>query len=502
MVNCVMIMRKGYVIRSGSEPTLSFLKRWRRSVVSDQPEPALIAPESVEATREQASGHAGTPAVRPGAADPGDGLTRSTVPIGTTRPGTTVAPPRTDERVTDPMLRDSSTAPRVEARPSISSTLPTLPEIADDVELPETSPSTSKRPFPIGSPSPSDAGESRSKGDARNRPRRQPQPIGPAVAAAYRLFEKDDPEGATAILDQAALAAPLQAAGRELLDVLLPSNTSLLIIDAVLAHNDGDLTLLERSHWLARRFDSTAPDAMIQREAALDLLAAATMAGEAGWALVQEPERRARLDAALSEPGAQIDLLEQESFAPAETGLPATVPGRALAFGRLMAARGEFSAVRDAERLLHVLREPQLAYLLENDRKRWGAGFRNELTAPQVIPMPNGRLTIVLAGGHPPLRRLARHELDEMDLADVREFPSAWEGNRQGRHARDTVEGSDLAVVIWRQIAHSTSDQITSAARSLAVPVVRADTPTISAIRRAVTDFQESTTRRGMPTRP
>ena len=326
--------------------------------------------------------------------------------------------------------------------------------------------------------------------------------IAPAVTAAFRLFERDDANGARAALERSALAGPLEAAGRELLDVLLPPNAPLEIIDAVLRNNDDDLSLLERSHWLARRFDSSLPEPLIQREAALDLLGSATMAGEAGWQLVQQPDRRARLDDALSEPGAQIDLLEQESLAPAGTGLPATVPGRTLAFGRTMAARGEFTAVRDAERLLHILREPQLAYLLENDRKRWGAGFRGALTAPHQMPYPGSRLTVVLAGGHPPLRRLARRDLDEMDLADVREFPSAWEGNRQGRHARDTVEGSDLAVVIWRQIAHSTSDQIMTAARSLSVPVVRADTPTISAIRRAVTDFQDPTMRRVSAARP
>lgn len=327
-------------------------------------------------------------------------------------------------------------------------------------------------------------------------------PHGSVVEAAYGLFERNDPEGARAMLESVAFAGPLEAAGRDLLDVLLPSDAALGIIDAVVRHNDHELSLLERSHWLARRFDSASKNPLAQREAALDLLGAATMAGEAGWQLVQQPDRRARLDDALSEPGAQIDLLEQEALAPAETGLPGTVPGRTLAFGRLMAARGELGAVRDAERLLHVLREPQLAYLLENDRKRWGGGFRTSLTAPRPVIYPGSRLTVVLAGGHPPLRRLARRELDEMDLADVREFPSAWEGNRQGRHARDTVEGSDLAVVIWRQIAHSTSDQITSAARSLSIPVVRADTPTISAIRRAVTQFKDSTTRRPEPARP
>ena len=318
---------------------------------------------------------------------------------------------------------------------------------------------------------------------------------GPTVAAAYALFERDRSAEARAILERAALGGPLEASGRELLELLLPDQASLDVIDALLRHNDDDLALLERSRWLARRFDSAGSDPVRLRDAALDLLGAATMAGESGWRLVQDAHRRARLDEALAEPDAQIDLLEQEALAPDATGLPATVPGRTLAFGRLMALRGELSVVRDAERLLHVLREPELAYLLESDRKRHAGRGPSKpplrRSAFQLVP----RLTIVLAGGHPPLRRLARRELDELDLANVREFPSAWEGNRQGRHARDTVEGSDLAVVIWRQIAHSTSDQISTAARALSVPVVRADTPTISAIRRAVTDFQDANPR-------
>ncbi len=337
--------------------------------------------------------------------------------------------------------------------------------------------------------------KSQGTGNVREIGRSAHSEYGPAVASAYRAFELDDANDARTILLRIVRAGPLERPGRDLLDVLLVETAPLDVIDAVLRHNDGDLSLLERSHWLARRFDSTPSDTSAHREAALDLLGAATMAGEAGWRLVQEPERRKQVDHALSEPRAQIDLLEQEALAPSETGLPETVPGRTLAFGRLMAARGEYVAVRDAERLLHVLREPQLAYLLESDRKRWGAGFRNDRPPPRPLLNPSSRLTIVLAGGHPPLRRLARVELDEMGMADVREFPSAWEGNRQGRHARDTIEGSDLAVVIWRQIAHSTSEQITSAARSLSVPVVRAETPTISAIRRAVTTFQDARSR-------
>ena len=310
------------------------------------------------------------------------------------------------------------------------------------------------------------------------------------VRTALRLFERDEPIAARQWLEEAALAGPIGVEGRELLDLLLPDPAPLPVIDAVLRFCDGRLSVLERTRWLARRFDSVPPTDEAAPGAALDLLAAATMAGEPGWSLVQASARRARLDAALAGPEAQIDLLEQEALAPPETGLPDTVPGRTLAFGRSMAARGELQAVRDAERLLHLLRQPELAYLLEADRKLRSVDSRRRRNGPRPAGPSPARLVVVIAGGHPPLRRMARRELDELDLADVREFPSAWEGNRQGRHARETIDGSDLAVVVWRQIAHSTSDQVFAAARALSVPVVKADTPTISAIRRAITDFQ------------
>lgn len=321
--------------------------------------------------------------------------------------------------------------------------------------------------------------------------------VDPRVFAAYRLFEAGDTKRALGVLEGVADAGPVEASGRELLDLLLPDPAPIDVVDAVLRRNDDRLTPIERARWLARRFDSLPFETDAAREAALDLLGSATMAGDAGWAIVQVPSRRARIDLVLREPDAQIDLLEQEALAPVETGLPSTVPGRALAFGRQMAAQGDLACVREAERLLHVLREPQLAYLLESERKHRAAWLSPpDSTSLKSATHRPDRLTVVLAGGHPPLRQMARRELDELNLASVREFPSAWEGNRQGRHARDTIEGSDLAVVIWRQIAHSTSDQVMAAARAHSVPVMRADTPTVSAIRRTVSTFQSQNDRR------
>lgn len=308
---------------------------------------------------------------------------------------------------------------------------------------------------------------------------------------ALASFDADDLDRARQVLEEAARAGPLTPRGLDLLDVLVGSDADAsaidpALVDAVLRHNDATLSAPARARWLARRFDVAQPSSREARERALDLLAGATLAGVAGWALIEEPARRARLDAALSDPDDRLDALEQEAFAPEATGLPASVPGRVLVFAREMVGRRRLDLVRSSERLLHTLNEPQLAYLVERERKGRRGPPRQ---ARRRFDPGHVRLTIVIAGGHPALRQLARTTLDDLDLADVREFPSAWEGSRQGRHARSVIEGSDLAVVVWRQIAHSTADQIAVAARSLAVPVVRAGTPTVSSIQRAVTAF-------------
>lgn len=315
-----------------------------------------------------------------------------------------------------------------------------------------------------------------------------PATVHPGVVAALAAFDAGKLAESRALLERAVTRGPLDRAGRELLDLVLPRVGVAPIVERVLAGDHDEMTLLEQTHWLARRFDERVANGHTAHEEALDLLAAATLADEPGWALVRSPVRWDAIEAAFVAPSDRIDLLEQESFAPPATGIPATVVGQAQAFAQERLRHGDLACAREAERLLHLTGHRDIAYQLEAERKRLTRARSRVWSTTRPTHRPR-RLQIVVAGGHPELRRLARADLDQLNLASVRAFPSSWEGNRQGRHAREAIDGADLAVVIWRQISHSTSDQVTTAARALSVPVVWADTPTISSIRRAVESF-------------
>lgn len=272
------------------------------------------------------------------------------------------------------------------------------------------------------------------------------------------------------------------------------------LLGATLEPSDGpDLPPTARASLAARRFDAVVAtgahlaDRDPIRAAALDLLGAAAAAGDGGWRLVQDPRRRAAIDAAFADPLAELELLEQESYAPPTVGLRQVAVGRIVALGHRHAA--DPIIARGAERLLFALGESARAYEVEASR-------RAMVTARRAVPRPGAPgdpperdgvtspdmsgLVVVLAGGHPALRASARADLKRARAKDVREVPSAWEASRQGREVRDLLERADLAVLIWRQLAHSTSEQVLTAARAQGVAVERAETATVSAIRRAV----------------
>jgi hypothetical protein len=84
---------------------------------------------------------------------------------------------------------------------------------------------------------------------------------------------------------------------------------------------------------------------------------------------------------------------------------------------------------------------------------------------------------------------MARRDLATIGVGEVREIPPAWEATRDGRAVQATLAGSDLVVVVTRQIAHATADQVRTAAARSGIPVVEAETAGVTAIRRAVERF-------------
>ncbi len=323
-------------------------------------------------------------------------------------------------------------------------------------------------------------------------------------AVGLARFEADDLDGARTSLAAAYAAGAADPVTVDMLHGLHVDAGDRVAADALLDdfldRVDPDLAPLERARWAVRRFDAhLGGDPAKRKEAALDLLTAAAAAGDAGWGLVQDPRRRAAIDAAFADPLAELELREQEAYAPPGSGLPALAVDRLVVLGHLHAA--EPAVARGAERLLHALGERDLAYGVERARRgaagRLPFGARRpggaddggaDAGAPDALADLGVRV-VVLVGGHPALRRLARTDLLGRGAGEVREVPSAWEASRQGRAVRDVLAQADLAVLIWRQLAHSTADQVTTAARGEGVGVVRARTPSVGAIRRAVADY-------------
>jgi len=92
-----------------------------------------------------------------------------------------------------------------------------------------------------------------------------------------------------------------------------------------------------------------------------------------------------------------------------------------------------------------------------------------------------------LAGGHPALRATIERDLLRWGAAEVRAIPSLKEASRSARSVRATVGGTDVVVLLVRQLAHSTESQVRRAAAMTGVPVVVADSAGISGVRRALT---------------
>jgi hypothetical protein len=262
-----------------------------------------------------------------------------------------------------------------------------------------------------------------------------------------------------------------------------------LLIDRYLHDLGSDLSPDRRLDWTATRFDALSADDSSPNlaEAALQLLEAAAATGPHGWTVVLEPNRRAAIDVALRNPSFALSAFEQFMYAPAETGLPSQARAQIEDVGCRHAADREL--VRSAEHLLHAFGDPDAAYRVEACRRAATLPTAPIHTAISDSGPPKRALTVTIAGGHPALRSMARRDLESIGVAQVREIPPAWEATRHGKAIQATLGGSDLAVMIGPQIAHTTSDQVRASAARLGVPVVTIQSAGIAAIRQAVDRF-------------
>lgn len=237
--------------------------------------------------------------------------------------------------------------------------------------------------------------------------------------------------------------------------------------------------------WSIGRYDAiraepSAHEASQQATAAIDLLASSAAARS--WHAVID--RRSDLELVLSTPAQRLDLLEQLVYAPQSTGLPASAAAEIEAIGHRAVAQGELEQARAAERLLHGIRHAAAAYRIERARRRATLAQAEDATDRSLDGEFDG-LTVLIAGGHPPLRRMVSIDFTRSGASGIREVPSKWEAVQSGRSVQDRMAGSDLAVLIGRQLAHSTADQVRTAAARYGVPLARAETAGVGSIRRA-----------------
>ncbi len=102
--------------------------------------------------------------------------------------------------------------------------------------------------------------------------------------------------------------------------------------------------------------------------------------------------------------------------------------------------------------------------------------------------MPAFRL-IAIAGGHAQLRGTAASLLQPRGI-EIVSIPSSREAVRRERDIFQLLQGCDLAMVLVRQITHSTSDQVRRAAERLDVPVVFSNALSAVAIERQLFELE------------
>jgi len=305
-------------------------------------------------------------------------------------------------------------------------------------------------------------------------------------------FEQGDFAGAREAFERAIAAGDSDPETVDTLLTLYADATDNLATIRLIATTLDDVTAdhpaAVRLPWAVARFDAVArlqDDAAQLTDAAIRLLETAAEAGN--WTAITDPTRRPRLLAAFSNPLQILERLEQESYAPVETGLPAAAAGEAEDLGHRFAR--DPSIARAAERLLHGLGHPEAAYRVEALRLAAATAPARTVRAPShALPA----WTVVLAGGHPALRRLAGVDLRRHGAIGHRDIPSSWEATRSTRAIREQLNGCDVVVMIWRQLDHSTADRIRVAAAQTGVPIVHARTAGVSSVVQATLEFAAS----------
>lgn len=193
-------------------------------------------------------------------------------------------------------------------------------------------------------------------------------------------------------------------------------------------------------------------------------------------------DRAARIAGWLRRAEPDPDLLESIALLPGDDELHTAAVSILTEAGITAPDR---AAARDAERVLHAIGRKEDAYAIE---QAWRG--RRAVVRPAHEPHAPARSTlpaiVALAGGYPALRAAIRFDLVRAGVREVREIPSRFEGSRTTSQVRATLTSCQVAVLIVRQVDHSTSDAVRTAAAAVGIPVVMAERTSITSVRRAL----------------
>lgn len=244
-----------------------------------------------------------------------------------------------------------------------------------------------------------------------------------------------------------------------------------------------DLAPIDRFRCRLLLFDVaqiSANDPSLLQEVAAELLSATIEAGAPGWEAVRYSSRQHAIERLARETRSGIELLELMTYAP-DAGLRSFGLSYIETEGMRELERGEDS--RSHERLLHAVGASEGAYRLEARRKQ--RQFTDAIRGSDVVleSGATGPRVVAIAGGHAQLRTTAAALLQRHEVRVV-PIPSSREAVRRERNVQHLMQGCDLAILLVRQITHSTSDQVRKAAEKLGVPVLYSNALSAGAIER------------------
>jgi len=198
------------------------------------------------------------------------------------------------------------------------------------------------------------------------------------------------------------------------------------------------------------------------------------------WNSILKTARIDDLQRLAGEPELGIEIAELLSYAPDE-GIRDFAVAELEGAGMRQLAYGEDP--RSVERLLHATGARDAAYRLEAARKRAIATGPPRRAGGKRSRSTIAYRKIAIAGGHAQLRGAAASVLERYGVSVV-PIPSSQEAVRRERDILQLLNGCELAVLLVRQVTHSTSDQVRKAAERLGVPVVFSNAASAVAIER------------------